>query len=419
MKNNLLLSLFVISLLFTFSCKKESLEHPTTIEYGDFFWQPSFYTSRNIESIFVHLPGYSFADYLGKQPQNPDFFDIYIGKDSRGLRLVETRKFGEELAIIKDLEPNKTYYCQVITRKNGLESDTSQLMMTTLGREPTTKFIYSELAQEAEQFQFSFDKSYLSFIRNFGREGVFLIKKDDLSPLPLRIADNVFILEWSPIRNEMIFLSRIIRDNHDYPFAPTRYNLETNVLENLFTIPFGEYFIEELHFTPDGQSLAFTSTENNPSKSKYDFWTYDLTTQEKRKHSDFTNNDFTIHKTTVWQDELLYLSGKYNDENMGGINLYTFNYTSSELIPILPENQWRNYNPYPSPSGNKLAFFSDRSGQTHLWIYDFITNTYKQITDGLSYGMDSRTARIVWEGEGEIITSVYINGRYRVASLSL
>ena len=417
MKNNFLLSLFIISLLFIFSCKKDSLEYPT-FEYGDFFWKPYFSTSRNTDSISIHLPIYNWGDYLGKQPQDPDFFDIYIGEHPADLVLTETIKFGEELAVINNLMSNKPYYCQVITRKEGLESDTSQLMMTTLGTEPTPKFIYSDLARDAEQFQFSFDENYFSFSKNRGKQGVYFIEKDASSHLPNKIADNIFYLEWSPIKNELVYLSYIIMDNKQYPLAPIRYNVETREEDTLFTIPFGAYFISELHFTTDGQRLFYTSTEGNTSR-RYDFWTYDLTTQEKRKHSDFISNNFEIYTTTVWQDGLLYLNGSYNDKSIDGLNLYTFNYVSNDLEPILPENQWRNFDPYPSPSGNKLAFFSDRSGQTHLWIYDFTTKTYKQITDGQTYGMDRRSARIIWESEEEIITSVYVDDKYSVVSLVL
>src|SRR5690606_9162967 len=47
---------------------------------------------------------------------------------------------------------------------------------------------------------------------------------------------------------------------------------------------------------------------------------------------------------------------------------------------ILVNSEWNDYNPVYSPSGDRMAFFSDRSGSREIWVMALATGTLRQLT---------------------------------------
>ena len=67
-----------------------------------------------------------------------------------------------------------------------------------------------------------------------------------------------------------------------------------------------------------------------------------------------------------------------------------------------------------SPDGKKMAFVSDRNGNTDIFIYDFASQQTTQITDNL--GGDEFPA---WSPDGKQILYVsYQNGQWDVFSMN-
>lgn len=70
----------------------------------------------------------------------------------------------------------------------------------------------------------------------------------------------------------------------------------------------------------------------------------------------------------------------------------------------LTNGQGNNWSPCWSPDGARIAFFSDRGGSPHLWMYDMRTKTNRQISDVVVWPYEGDVPR--WVGDGSILTRV-------------
>lgn len=76
-----------------------------------------------------------------------------------------------------------------------------------------------------------------------------------------------------------------------------------------------------------------------------------------------------------WIDENEYLfSGGQQNENIRRASI------SGKNIISTMTSDWNDYAPSLSPNQQKLAFISDRSGNLQVWIYDYASQSYRQIT---------------------------------------
>ncbi len=99
-------------------------------------------------------------------------------------------------------------------------------------------------------------------------------------------------------------------------------------------------------------------------------------------------------------------SGVFKD--MVGCDIWVTD-TVSGVTMSITEGQGNSWSPAWSPDGRLLAFNSDRSGSTHLWIWDRSTNGLRQISDAVTrlVGFDS----LKWTPDGrEILTRVLPEG---------
>lgn len=420
MKNRIASYLSLLILLSFFACKKESTTPIDDYVEGDFFWTASTFTERGGKNIDLYFNNPSYVIDYYKKPLDPDFFEVYFSNDPENLPLFKKiTDINTEKLAFNNLANDEAYYFQVVTGKKGFESITSAKVMTTLGPTPEMEAVFPQVTSGVERLTYSFDKSYFTFNSDRGSNDNIYIQKTG-TPFSFEVLDDTnYSIGWSPVKNELVYIKDTLVGNFVYPRQLIRYDVATKLAETIITIDYNEYNIHQPRFTADGEKLLFLSNEGNEEKSSYDFWTYDLTTQEKNKHTDFQALGFEILEVApkFIANNQLFLSGSYQGVSKA-VDVFTYNYATNTLTPVI-ESEWSVNCPTGSPSGNKVAFFSYRSGTEQLWVYDLNSQKYKQITDRNSHSVDGRYSRIVWEDEQTIITSAYSGNRMQAVRMEL
>ena len=396
-----LIIFFCLAFTCLFSCNKESFEQTKEI-----FLLRDLVTTmdRKEESITVNVKEFSgIIDYIGT-PDEPDFYKIYFYENPNQPILFENFSSKDNFPLtFENLKKGVSYYSQLVVGKDGVDSIEYPLMMTMTGSTPEVNLLFPEINPEFRAFTYSFDQTYLAFISNKNRRKHFYQKID--KDIPTLFAETHFGASWSPTKHELVYLSDIIIENHLHAYQVILFDVEENLKYPLFTIDNEQYDLLTIRYTSDGESLIFLSSEGNDNSRHYDFWTYDLSTLEKRRHSDLNGFQFYNLAPQFTPTNTLYLSGKFPDSE-DDYNIYSYDYVQNQLTPII-ESEWSDTHPAVSPDGQKIAFFSNRSGWTDIWTYDLKEETFIQVTDSDFPGIGGPGTKLEWREERTLVTSVY------------
>lgn len=411
--------LIFLSILLLFACKKET-DLSQDVQEGDFFWTPFISAKRSDKKIDLYFNTSNVIIEYIKEPLDPDYIEVYFSDNADDLKLVKTiEDVNREKITFDGLINDKAYYMQVVTGKKGLDPITSYRITTTPGTAPEMEELFPAANFELQEFNYSFDRNYFTFKSDRGNgENIYLQKEGTDFSFDLLTNSN-YDIGWSPIKNELVYIEDTIVGNYLYPLRVIKYDIETEVSETLFTVDYNNFLVHQVGFTPDGQKILFLSNEGNEDTYSYDFWTYDLVTKERMKYFDLTALDFDVFNIAADYvgSNQLFLSGTYENVNKG-VDLFSYDYANNTLTPII-ESEWRDVRPAGSPSGEKVAFFSYRSGTEELWVYDLISKQYQQITDAESPNVDGRYSRISWEDEQTLVTAAYDKNRMKLVRMEI
>ena len=145
------------------------------------------------------------------------------------------------------------------------------------------------------------------------------------------------------------------------------------------------------HWSPDGQSISFTSYKRgNP-----DFYIMDIAKRTARKTSSFRGLNLSAPWSPDGRKILLTLSKDGNEE------IYVLD-TASKKLERLTRNPSIDVSPTWSPDGRKIAFVSNRSGSPQIYLMDADGNNVRRLTYEGSYNTSPswspRGNRIAYEG---------------------
>ena len=144
-------------------------------------------------------------------------------------------------------------------------------------------------------------------------------------------------------------------------------------------------------WSPDGSEIAFTGLKHGQS----DIYSYNLKTKNLRKITDDIFSDVEPHWSPDGQ-QLVFASdrGEFVDgstpQNYRATNIEMKNYDIYEInqdgtgINRLVENDFLERSPIYSPDGKHIAFTSDRSGVTNIYLKDLESGEEWPITNVLT-----------------------------------
>jgi len=405
---------YIILLLIAwsvFSCKKDG-------DYdSSFFWCPAIKIEKGDKSVNLILSDpRAYTEYI-KSPSDPDYFEIYYSDNQLSYTLFKKLDITTSRVSLTNLNNNEPYYIFVKVIKKNFEPVYSDTLMTIPSVYSEPEELLSGINFTMERVNISCNKDYFSFVSN--NCPVQNTRTDNLYYRSIStgsigiIEEDVYNAEWSPVSNALTYLSHVRVGNWIYPAELKIFDLATKAQSGLFKIDYDKYYVSSPVFSSNGELISFLSSENNSSKFFYDLWTIDPLTKVKTKISNFESIGLTVSGTYTWSSngEFIYLSGYFNSGNSRNA-IYKFHVSDRELSRVL-SSDWSDSSPSVSPDNSKMAFISSRTGNDEIWIYDFSSTRYIQVTGNPGYYFDSRYSNIQWLSNDEILITGYKDNTFK------
>jgi hypothetical protein len=354
-----------------------------------------------------------FSLYVSPGPSRPSHFTVMISEDLENFSEYQTVDVETTSLLIKDLINGKPYYFFVTAHRNRFPSVQTDTLMT-IPSVPFERYSYTQSPEGPfERFSTSFDQSFGLYRVN---DKYYQFRSSDPDFVNL-VDDQTYYASWASNSNQLVYLEHTIVGSVAYPSSINMHDPEEQSSTTLLTIPYERYIVGHPLFTPDGSKITFLSTEDNAADHIYDLWSIDLTTNEKRKLSDFEGAGFITNNSFAWDKsgEAVYLAGGFT---VYDTDIYKFDFATKVLSPVI-SSKWSDKIPKMSPDGNSIAFVSNRSGQDELWLYNLTTSQYSQITGEPGYELDTRYSEIQWLDNETLLISVIEDTRHVVINMKV
>ncbi|HWN83032.1 MAG TPA: DPP IV N-terminal domain-containing protein, partial [Candidatus Udaeobacter sp.] len=212
-------------------------------------------------------------------------------------------------------------------------------------------------------------------------------------------------MAWSPNQKYLAFVAKVGGED-------AIYLLNVDKKKVTAKLTFGLDGIQSPSFSPDGKQVVFVGQEGGQS----DLFITSLDGKEVRRLTQdrFTDRDpmwspdgQTIAFTTDRGPRTNFRTLEFGEFRIGLYDLFT------DQIKILPGQEGKNIDPQWSPDGSKIAFISDRTGISNIYIMDVATAEAFQLTNVLTgvTGIVPAGPAISWSRDGSrLVFSVFERG---------
>lgn len=319
---------------------------------------------------------------------NPDTLDIYMSKnDALNFEKAASLKFGEASSYtVEDLENGSPHFFYISSIRGGVERGHSEVIMTVPNRKKPrrTMFEVEKPKHTMLQLALSPDKKKVAYSDNYE---VLMITDPDGRSAEMAGSYN-YNPSWSPSSNKIVFIKEI-RMPLERLSQLALYDCKTKAIKQL---TFGIDF----HFRPnfiDDNRIFYAKSINGAETVTESYWIMNLSTLESSEVV-FTPPISYIGNLSRIDNDRFYFSGVETDKQY---QIYEASISGGKAIPVF-SSQWNDTDPSLSPDRNKLAFVSRRAGgHNRIWIYDFATQKYAQIT-----GYKDEESIAYWNAETRI-----------------
>lgn len=316
----------------------------------------------------------------------PDFFEIYISKDDypNFVKLVKLKNNHMHEYTITGLTEEKPVYFYVTSMKEGYEKIITDTIMAVPGKETETVVLFSKgsggspttvsRAHNISKIAYVDQGYYWENGENCCMAVSILISNIDGTEAEL--LDNFcYEPDWSPDDKKIAFRTEKGEVNTDsgMPSQIAIYDCDSKVITKLTNDAANNYTPE---FSMNGELIMYQSSRG-VSGDKTNIWLVDLNTLEHRQLTDLATAGFVSFGKTSWIDDESYLFHAQQSNYKNNIFRSSIN---SPAIEKVFDSYWNDYCPVMSPDGKKIAFFSDRSGSSEVWLYDLVTSKFRQLT---------------------------------------
>lgn len=192
-------------------------------------------------------------------------------------------------------------------------------------------------------------------------------------------------LEWSPDGKKLVFSSKSSDNDALQILDVESGKINSHKWKDMEGIFGGSW-------SPDGKMIVFTGMQ----RGKSDIHILDLTTGKKRKLTD----DYFSDKGAVWSpdgDRVAFLSDRQDftepldasvvhkmyDKDYSQLDVFVMNVDGSGIQRITDTDMYEDFVAWSS-DGKKLAYTSDRTGISNIYVYDFDTQKDYAITNTLT-----------------------------------
>jgi len=403
---------FILSILI-FSCKKED----SKIEISTNIWIPIIKIDKGDKEATLHLiDPRPFTEYV-IPPLNPDYFEILISENNKDFTFLKKLAITTDEVKIPNLQNDKAYYIKVSSHKGKQSELFSNAIMTIPSKKYEPQNYVDNIGFSIKRVFSSKSSSFITFHSDELESNALFYRQLNQTAHKM-IEKNSGFASWSPNTDNFVYIKNIDigyqRHNHQFKL----YNTSNNEISTLIDINYKKYSAYNPQYSPNGDKIVFISSEGNSEKHKFDIWTYDLSSKEKSKITNFETKGFVINELNwVNHPDEIYLYGYFSSKS-SNYNIHKLNLKDNSLVPII-ESEWNDGKPVLSPDKKIIAFSSDRTGVQELWIYSLNSKEYKQITGEASHNFDHRYTNIQWLNNNEILLTLFENTVSKLMTVKL
>jgi len=408
MKQRILLLLIITITVFT-GCEKD--DGPF---HKDGLWIPALIAERGDQRVSLswHSPGLYLAIYPAPDFADPDNVDIYISNYlDEEFQLYKTIKGSSHSYEITALENGKACYLYVKTRKKGYDSRISKKVMV-IPSEPEEASVIKNIERTTLGLgDIKNDFSEIAYTNwDFTWNGGANCCINSAVMLYSTASGSTSVIDTScyggslhPTKSQLIYVSdkgeRTV-DGHR-PSYFVLYDVDTETYT---------YYRDEDNdirypvFTHDGERIIYIK---NPPGSGYEIWQMNTQTEEKVEliaHNPFSDNSLLDPDKPALSpdDNSLYFEAARSNAHGGPLGIWKYSLQHKTINTVF-ESVWDDTNPAVSPNGEMLAFISDRSGIENIWVYNFNSGEYIQVTGSEDFSCRKGLGLLRWKDNDTIV----------------
>ena len=395
------LTVFTVSLLILIT-----LDACNDDEHGNsFVWSPLIIVQKqDAHATLLLSDPRPYTEYT-HPPMSPDYFEIYVSEDNINFSMLKKVDSDVTELPVESLTNGKAYYFFVEAVKTGVATQRTDTIMTIPSKEFATELYLPEADGSFERLATSFDKNYISYI-----SGSDLYYREMGSTAGHYVATNVNGGSWAKNENRYAYVTTIVVGSVQYQNELRLLTTEGGQSTTLLRIDYQNYSLQSPEFSPNANELTFFSNESATDQRYSDLWKMDLATLQRQRITDFQSKGFHTGGEYDWPENTdeVYLAGHYNIQKHES-DIYKVNILSGAITPVIVSSQWYESRPALSPDNNRIAFTSDASGRSELWIYDIAGSSSVQVTPIEGFFFDERSSELQWLNDHEILITAYDN----------
>lgn len=214
---------------------------------------------------------------------------------------------------------------------------------------------------------------------------------------------------WSPDEKRIAFVAKAGREDAIYLMDVKKKKITRK-------LTFGFDGLSAPDWSPDGTKIAFVGLDGGAS----DLFVVDLDTGNLRR----LTNDRYVDADPAWSPDGKFLA--FSTDRGSGTNFTALVFGPSNIaiydlatdeIEILTSGEGKNIGPVFSPDGKEIAFVSDRSGISNIFMIDIRTKELFQITNVLTgvTGIIDESPSISWSrASDQLLFSVFEDGGWSI-----
>jgi hypothetical protein len=397
MRKYLIIGLIIV----LFGCDKNE-----TDTEGKAIWKPN--PRALLKDSEVQLDWLDYSVYekimLPYEIVDPDKFEIYISRNDfpNFTKLTELDNDKKYSYTVSGLENNKPVYFYMTSMKKGFKKLVSDTIMVIPNKEidPVDLAVQKNnhtilsVSKAHSLDKIAYVDKYYSWNRdeNCCMAASVLITNSNGSQSEL-VDINAYEPCWSPDDTKIVFRT----ENNEVNLSsgiPSQIALFDYSSKSITKLTNDTVFNYAPVFSKNGKLVLYQSTKGVSDFHSTTIWLINLTTLEKTQLTNLGNYDLINFGRPNWIDNESYIfhATKQNTKNQ----IFKSRINSNTIEKVIG-SQWNDFCPSISPNEKIIAFISDRSGSNQVWVYNFETKKYKQITGYTDdVNINEFWARIEW-----------------------
>ena len=388
----------LILLGLCWGCQKEGLFLNDAIPV----YEPQLISHRSDQAVLLEWRWLTWDATIEPARKEPEYFEVLASDVSASqLEVIATLGRDQSTYNIENLDNEKPWYFAVRALAEGGIATHSRTVMTVPGTsEPVTPLIPEAPFHRLEaswspvgnQVAVAVVPDEYSSASNFSGEGIYIFDLDAQTSLFLgegRAPD------WSP-DGEKIACYRSLDNPPSMSTFISTYDLKDGgyVLHRG-----GDGFFHSPEWSVDGRTLIFLA--ENDSTHQYDIYRIPIGGSEPEIRLSLSPEQQSPKRPVPTPDGLGISYSKWVlNENAYFLRIFNQAFSGGESIEIFA-SIYNDTQPAYDPSGERLAFISDRSGYWAIWVKNLLTGGYAQLTDAEAPTILVDEGKLEWAPSGD------------------